>query len=239
MPLDIQLRAAQPSDLAADVLVVGVLQIGGKSPALPPSLKPIDTALGGALSKLAAKDEFTGKRDQSISVATLGRLQADKVVLLGLGERRSLGVAGVRTFAAKAARVANAEKAKSLALALPAGLEGELRAVAEGLELGAYRFTKYFTGDRKPKTELATVVVGTAGKTKPTAKSLIDARAEGGGRRQPVARPQQRAGQRHVPGGARRRGADGGKGQRLEDRGLRLQGDPPPRDEARRRGRTR
>ena len=57
----------------------------------------------------------------------------------------------MRTFAAKAARAANVEKATTLAVALPAGLEGELRAVAEGLELGAYRFTKYLTGDRKPK----------------------------------------------------------------------------------------
>ncbi|HZY86941.1 MAG TPA: non-canonical purine NTP pyrophosphatase, partial [Gemmataceae bacterium] len=56
------------------------------------------------------------------------------------------------------------------ALADPAG---EVRAVAEGLELGAYRFTKYLTGDRKPKTELATVVVGAAGKLKASAKALV------------------------------------------------------------------
>ena len=56
MPLDIQLRAAQPTDLAADVLVVGVLPFGGKSPTLPSSLKAVDNALGGALSKLVAKD---------------------------------------------------------------------------------------------------------------------------------------------------------------------------------------
>ncbi len=173
MPLDIQLRVAQPADLAADVLVVGVLQAGGKTPGLPPTLKSIDGALGGALAKLAAREEFTGKRDQTLSLSTLGRMQADKVVLLGLGERRALGTAGVRTFAAKAARIANGEKAKSLALALPAGIEGDLRAVGEGLELGAYRFTRYLTGDRKPKVDLASVVVGAGGKLKPNAKALV------------------------------------------------------------------
>jgi leucyl aminopeptidase len=173
MPLDIQLRAAQPIDLAGDVLVVGVAQIGGKSPALPPSLHVIDTALGGALSKLATKEEFTGKRDQVLSLATLGRIRPEKVVLLGLGDRRSIAAPAARTFAAKAARIANGEKAKSLALALPPGLEGHLRAVAEGLELGAYRFTKYLTGDRKPKAELATVFVGAAAKLKPSAKPLV------------------------------------------------------------------
>jgi leucyl aminopeptidase len=173
MPLDIQLRVAAPQDLAADVLVIGVLQAGGKSPALPPSLRPIDHALDGALSKLVAKEEFVGKRDQSLSLTTLGRLQSDRLVLLGLGDRRSLGPPELRSFAAKAARTGNSEKASSLALALPPGLDGQLRAVAEGLELGAYRFTKYLTGERKPKTELAKVVIGLAVKSKGNANGAV------------------------------------------------------------------
>jgi leucyl aminopeptidase len=173
MPLEIQVRAAQAFDLTAEVLVVGVMQSGGKAPALPPSLKSIDDALGGALAKLVTRDEFTGKRDQTISLSSLGRIGAEKLLVVGLGDRRSLGAPEVRTFAAKAARAANVEKATSLALSLPVGLEGELRAVGEGLELGAYRFTKYMTGDRKPKRALATVTVGLAGKPKPNAKALL------------------------------------------------------------------
>ena len=80
----------------------------------------------------------------------------------------------MRTFAAKAARTANVEKATSLALSLPAGLEGELRAVAEGLELGAYRFTKYFTGDRKPKRGArAPSSSASPAKLKPNAKAAV------------------------------------------------------------------
>jgi leucyl aminopeptidase len=173
MPLDIQLRTAQPLDLAGDVLVVGVLHAGGKTPTLPPSLKPLDAALGGALAKLAAREEFSGKRDQSLSLTTLGRIHADRLVVIGMGDRRGFGAPELRTFAAKAARAAQQDRAKSLALALPAGLEGDMRAVGEGLELGAYRFTKYLTGDRKPKAELRSVVVGVAGKLRPTAKSLL------------------------------------------------------------------
>jgi leucyl aminopeptidase len=174
MPLEIQLRVASPLDLTADVFIVGVLQ-GGKTPGLHPSLHAVDGALGGALSKLAAKEEFTGKRDQTLSLPTLGRLPAEKIVLIGLGDKRSIGAAEVRTFAAKAARAGNVEKASSIALGLPAGLEGHLRAVGEGLELGAYRFTKYFTGERKPKTALASAVVATTGKTKPNAKAQLAA----------------------------------------------------------------
>jgi leucyl aminopeptidase len=172
MTLEIQLRSDAAHTLAADLLVVGVLQSGSKG-GLPPALKALDAALGGALAKVLAKEEFSGKRDQTIALATLGRIPADKVMLCGLGEKRSVGTPEVRTFAAKAARAANGEKATSLALSLPAGLEGDLRTVAEGLELGAYRFTKYLTGDRKPKVSLASVVVGLPGKAKPTAKAAI------------------------------------------------------------------
>src|SRR5580700_399877 len=172
MPLEIQLRSEPPHTLAADVLVVGVLQSGAKG-GLNPALKPLDAALGGALAKAVAKEEFTGKRDQTLTLGTLGRIPADKVVLHGLGERRGIGAPDVRVFAAKAARTANNEKATSLALSVPPGLEGELRALAEGLELGAYRFTKYFTGERKPKASLASVSVGVASKLRPTAKAAI------------------------------------------------------------------
>jgi leucyl aminopeptidase len=172
MPLEIQVQTAQALELSADVLVVGVLQTTGKG-TLPPSLKPVDVALGGALAKLLAKEEFSGKRDQTIALSTLGRIPAEKLIVIGLGERRSIGAPEVRTFAAKAARAANVEKAASLALVLPAGLEGELRAAAEGLELGAYRFTKYFTGDRKPKRSLATVTVGVSAKVKAAEKAAL------------------------------------------------------------------
>jgi len=162
MALDIQVRTAPPIDIDADVLVIGVPRGGGKGSPLPPSLKAIDDALGGSLAKLLAKEDFSGKRDQSVSLGSLGRIKAEKIVVLGLGDRRSLGAPEIRVFASKAARCAGAEKARSLALALPPGLEGELRAV-----------TKYLTGDRKPKTELATVAVVCAGKVKASAKAAL------------------------------------------------------------------
>jgi leucyl aminopeptidase len=173
MPIDIQLSSEAPLEIAADLLVIGVLQSTARAGALPPALKALDAALGGALAKLATKEEFSGKRDQAIAIATLGRLPADKVVVLGLGERRSLRPPEVRTFAAKAARAANNEKVETLALALPAGIEGELRFVAEGLELGAYRFVKYLTAERRPKVDLKSVVVAVPGKVDAKARAAI------------------------------------------------------------------
>ncbi|HEY3593830.1 MAG TPA: leucyl aminopeptidase, partial [Polyangiaceae bacterium] len=43
----------------------------------------------------------------------------------------------------------------------------KLRYLAEGLVLGEYRFTKYFTGDRRPKSELATATIALGAGNRP------------------------------------------------------------------------
>ena len=173
MPLKIAARQASALDLTADVLVLGTWSLTSKKGAKNAQIDALDRALGGGLAPVIAKEEFTGKREQTLTLQTMGKLPARKVVLLGLGERESAHFGEVRTFAAKAARLANGERAKTLVLALPDGLESKLRIVAEGLELGAYRFTSYLSGDRKPKESLEEVTVTVAHKLAPDVKRVI------------------------------------------------------------------
>jgi len=176
MPLKINVHAVRPFDATADIAVIGAYTLPKTKPGeVPAPLKAIDAALGGGLAKLVAKEEFTAKRDQVLAIATLGRLPVDKIFVVGLGDRRALSHADVRAFAGKAARCANNEKARALALGLPDGLEKKLRYVAEGLELGAYRFTKYLTGERRPKVDLDSVAITCEAKVRaPEAKKAID-----------------------------------------------------------------
>ncbi len=166
MPLKISVRSVLPAHESGDLMVIGVPAPGSASKKNSNSslngltgLDDIDSALGGALGRLLKKEEFTGKKDQQVSLSTLGRLTADRLLLIGLGDMGKAGPGDVRTFAAKASRAANADKAKRLVLGVPKGFEGHLREVVEGLEMGGYRFTKYLTGDRKPKSELAQVTI--------------------------------------------------------------------------------
>jgi leucyl aminopeptidase len=80
----------------------------------------------------------------------------------------------VRTLAAKAARLAQNGRAESLAFELPPGVVGGERAAAEGVVLGAYRFTKYFTGDRLPKSALEKVTLVTGTKLTKEAREAVE-----------------------------------------------------------------
>jgi leucyl aminopeptidase len=90
------------------------------------------------------------------------------VILVGLGKPEALTPADVRVIAAKSARAAMGGKATSMAIELPA-LAGAAtgaveRAAAEGVVLGAYRFTKYLTGDRVPKYAIERATLIASGK---------------------------------------------------------------------------
>jgi leucyl aminopeptidase len=178
-PLKITARSSSsPFELEADVLVLGTWTIA-TAPAKKKTKKKtttlvdtLESVLGGS-SRVIAAAAFEGKKGQALTIPTLGRLPARAVALVGLGDRASSGPGDVRTFAATAARIAKSEKAKTLVVALPDGLESELRVVAEGLELGAYRFTKYLTGDRRPKETLEDVTIVTTARLPRDAKRAV------------------------------------------------------------------
>jgi leucyl aminopeptidase len=174
MPLKISVRSVQAAREAGDLVVVGTPLLASRAKKNErTTLDGFDSALGGALGRLFKKDEFQGKKDQQASISTLGRIKAERLIVMGLGDVTKLGSWDVRTFAAKAARAANADKARRLVLGVPAGLEGRIRELVEGLELGAYRFTKYMTGDRRPKVELEQVTICLVSDVPKDAKSQV------------------------------------------------------------------
>jgi leucyl aminopeptidase len=150
MALSIHTASGDPTAAAVDLLAVVVAEGPLDKQKL---VADLDRALGGALIDAAKLADFAGKADQSFDMATVGKLKARRVLLLGSGAKRGIEEPRLRSAAATAARFANGTRAKTLALAfVPEPID--LRVVAEGLVLGAYRFTKYLTGDRLPKSEL-------------------------------------------------------------------------------------
>ncbi len=175
MSLKFTLRSSDPTKESADVLVLFVWSLDSSSKKKGKSaLDGIDKALNGQLSKLIKKEEFKGKRDQVLALPTLGKLKADRIIVYGLGDSDKLADGDLRTLGAKVGRAANAEKAKRVTVALAEGLEQRARFLVEGIELGAYRFTKYLTGDRRPKAELAHVTLTLEGKVTAAMKASVE-----------------------------------------------------------------
>lgn len=176
----LSLTTSDPLSIAADVAVLAVVEDASLKTG---SLATLSKALGPVVARTLKREEFTGKKDQSVEFATNGQLKANRVVLLGLGSG-PVTEAQVRTIAAKAARLAQSSRAASLVLEVPALTppgEGKghpagasERACAEGVVLGSYRFTKYFTGDRAPKSSLEKVTLATSGRADKAVKSAVE-----------------------------------------------------------------
>lgn len=168
MPLSLQFSAAHVASVGVDALVVGVLagDIANDS-----ELAALDKVLNGALLKLVKAQDFQGKPEQTLELTTLGHIKASRLLLLGFGSEAELTTARLRSIAAVAARWAQGCQVTRLGFALP--VVGDTRALAEGIGLGAYRFSRYFTGDRKPKTELREVLLLTSERATPAHKRQL------------------------------------------------------------------
>jgi leucyl aminopeptidase len=139
----VSLESRRPADSRADVLVIG-RHSDDTRPA--GELAEVDARLGGLLTQVLAAEKFEGKPGQISYFFTTGKLRAGRVMVVGLGARRSAEAETVRRAAAGAARRARDLGATAVAMYLPAaGVPARERAQAtvEGVLLGTYRFDKY------------------------------------------------------------------------------------------------
>jgi leucyl aminopeptidase len=161
----IQMGTGDPALSSVDVVLVCVHEESLKK---SPWLVGIDRALGGGLVPHAKQVEFEGKLEQVLDVPTLGRITARRVVVVGLGPRDGFDAARLRGSVASAVRASFGPGVRKVAIALPEA--ADLRVVGEALGLGAYRFVKYFTGERRPKGHLERLLVFLPGRVPASAK---------------------------------------------------------------------
>jgi leucyl aminopeptidase len=170
MTFSVQLVSGVATDTGADALIVGVL---AGAIADSDALLQLEDALGGGLLSHLKASEFDGKLEQQVDVPTFGRVKSRRLIVVGLGPKADLDAPRVRAALASAVRAAQSSTTKSIAIALP-DPPPSLRAVGEGVVLGAYKFSRYFTGDRKPKAELAKVSVLVSGKVTADQKKQLE-----------------------------------------------------------------
>lgn len=153
-------RKAKPTEVKADVLVVGAYE-GSKT--LPAESTVVDKALRGAVSAALGYSSFQGKSGQCVWLDG-GRTAAKRVLVVGLGKEKGLDAAGVRGAVAAAARQAMDNRCTSMAVvpfgADALGLEASACAIAEGVGMAAYEPGMHQTEklrDRAPLVRRCTI----------------------------------------------------------------------------------
>lgn len=159
--------AAKIADRSCDLLAIPVLKKNFNESEV---FTTINGRLDGLLQKIVDEERFLGKPQQTVALHTHGRVGAQRVVLIGLGDGEKQS--DLRHAGAKAAKVARQIGAKSLLFALPSGMTDAraLQFAAEGVLLGRYRYEKYLSSDenRRPETlESVELAVGAGASTTP------------------------------------------------------------------------
>lgn len=125
----------------------------------------LDRAAGGALGKLAAAGELTGKMLEFTIVHFAPGVTAQRLVIVGAGKREKFGTAELRRLASAAVRHLKARSIKRIAfLARESENTAEAaQAVTEGLLLGNFEGDKYRTDKKNAPVESAALVGFDAG----------------------------------------------------------------------------
>jgi leucyl aminopeptidase len=150
--MDIRLTNQAAQDIACDALVVGVLNTKvtqqSKSVELLALTHQVDNLLNGLISQICADGEFKAQLGELITIYSMGKLAAKRIMVVGLGRPDTLSPQILQRASATAARHLQSTGAQHIALALdyedaaihPAQLT---QTQVEGALLGLYTFRKY------------------------------------------------------------------------------------------------
>ena len=128
-----------------------------------PVASGLDAHFDGHLAPLLEAAEFTGKRGAVAAYPTFGALPARWLILTGLGERTSAGAEMLRRGYGVAVTRARDAGARTVAVAVPAGVDAEgVSAIVEGILLALYHFATYKSPLSDPGKEVASVELRSA-----------------------------------------------------------------------------
>jgi leucyl aminopeptidase len=151
--IDVKLTATAPLEAKVGLVAIPLFEGDFEKKATAPLLDASDEALGGVVRQAAKQEGFSGKANQKLVIHTHGKIPAPYLVLVGLGKRDAFQAEALRAAAGALAKEARRTKSAKIALALPEGMDvaEEVRAAAEGLSMGSYRFDRWKSQDEEEK----------------------------------------------------------------------------------------
>jgi leucyl aminopeptidase len=148
--------------LEVDCLVIGVFEPGEPTD----EARAVDAACDGRLNKLLARGDFAGKAAETLLITDLPGLAASRVLVTGLGARKSFDRKAWRKAWGAAVAALAKTGIESVAVALERPGSKELddyyfgRAVAEIAGSGLYRINDLKSGKKPKPAPLARVLAG-------------------------------------------------------------------------------
>jgi leucyl aminopeptidase len=154
MPFETDLVHAPPAGYETPLMAVALSR-----GVLPPSLAGLDKQTEGAISRVLASGDFTGKRDETAILYPSG--PAPRVLLVALGKPEEIDRTAIRRAAATASKRARSIGVPRAAFYLPpeargkVGLSDAAQVIAEGLNQGAWQYNemKKPPEEKKPNLE--------------------------------------------------------------------------------------
>jgi len=146
--VELKTRKIEPDKCKTDLLVVGHFS---DAKGLDKTNSLLNTKLEGAIERMIKLGDFKGKDGTSAVVYGNNQIGAERILLVGLGDKKKATLDTVRKAAANAANKAVAMKAETLSLALHRafgerfGLDEIGRATTEGIYFGSYRYDEFVT----------------------------------------------------------------------------------------------
>src|SRR5439155_6200891 len=113
--MKITTQFARPHEVAADWLVVGLWE---KEP-LTAALAELDAKMELQLSRLMERGDVTGKAKETVALYEPRGLAAQRLLIVGLGQRSKVDAAGLFSAGAAAARTITTKASSRLACVLP------------------------------------------------------------------------------------------------------------------------
>jgi leucyl aminopeptidase len=140
MPFETTIVSAQPAGYETPLLMLALPR-----GALPSSLSSVDSAAGGAINRVLAAGDFTGKKDETAVLYPSGPVA--RILLVGLGKPDEIDRAAVRRAAAAAAKRARSFGVARASFHVPLDAArispAELgQAIAEGLAQGVWQYNE-------------------------------------------------------------------------------------------------
>jgi leucyl aminopeptidase len=155
--MDITVDTRALDRLAADALVTYVFEQDKPSEGV---LAGLDEAAGGALTKLAASGELTGKLLETTLMYFPQGLAAQRLLIVGAGKKDKFGTPELRRIAGAAVRSLKSRQVKTVTFLVRENdrTAAAAQAIAEGMILANFDSDKYKT-DKKPGNEITSAAI--------------------------------------------------------------------------------